>query len=309
MRAQLLFALLILQGSANRLAHDQVLQTAQAEAKEVRDAANQEPQRVREQAAPAASKKHADSLDDAKTKRDADFEKISDEMGHKSSSGLSSVADGASNSSGGFFPLAYGWHGAVVAVGAAKLRDIQGDGRKLGNSALASAGSDAFTIVDIQGDGRCLFRSIMHCAKQLGVIDFFEDVFDSNKPGEQAAADRLRAYVMLELRKRRGEEGVKTALLAEGLSLDEYIQQMFQPHSWGGALEIYMASYVLACPIWVWQPGEDVDANLYAGMFVKTANYGDEFGGEAKAVHIRFSSKRDHYDGLLLDHPERLANL
>jgi len=162
-----------------------------------------------------------------------------------------------------------------------------------------------FSIAEIAGDGRCLFRSIVHCAKQLGVVDFFEDVFDSNRPGEQDAADRLREYVMLELRKRRGEEGVKIALLAEGLSLDQYIQHMSQPHSWGGALEIYMASYVIACPIWVWQPGEDVDANLHAGNLVNTAKYGDEFGGEAKAVHLRFSSKRDHYDGLLFDHQER----
>jgi len=220
-------------------------------------------------------------------------------QGHNSSSGISSASGGSSNSSG-----------AVVAVGAATLRVLAGHQ----DSAFASAGSAgannttslpessgppaSFSVVDITGDGRCLFRSIVHCAKELGLIDFAVGMFDFNKRGEEAAADKLRVAVIAELRERRDEEIVTLSLQGEGLSFDEYIHKMSQPESWGGELEILMASYVLAWPIWVWQPGEAVDA----GKLVFVASYGDEFGGEARAVHLRFSQKSSHYDALLLDH-------
>lgn len=59
-----------------------------------------------------------------------------------------------------------------------------------------------------------------------------------------------------------------------------------------------MVSHILEKPLWVWMPGELVGKSKYASRLVRSASYGDSFGGEEAALHLRYIG--NHYDLLLL---------
>ncbi|KAF9619529.1 hypothetical protein IFM89_007277 [Coptis chinensis] len=134
----------------------------------------------------------------------------------------------------------------------------------------------------IIGDGRCLFRAVA-----LGFrLRNGEEAPDEDFQG--VLADDLRMRVADELVKRRSEPAVMRIEEAEG-SLEDYLDHIRKPRSWGGEPELLMAAHVLRAPISVFQDG-------IIG-YKKLTDYGEEYKEEGKAlIMLYFHRKNNHYD-------------
>ncbi|GAA0148282.1 cysteine protease [Lithospermum erythrorhizon] len=131
----------------------------------------------------------------------------------------------------------------------------------------------------IPGDGRCLFRSIVHgsCLRSGKA--------PPNESLERELADELRAKVVEEFIKRRED----AEWFVEG-DFDRYVEQMRQPHIWGGEPELLMSSHVLQIPITVCMWDRKTDCLKII------AEYGQQYGKD-NPVRILYHGY-GHYDTL-----------
>ncbi|KAK6116589.1 hypothetical protein DH2020_049695 [Rehmannia glutinosa] len=149
----------------------------------------------------------------------------------------------------------------------------------------------------IPGDGRCLFRSVVHGA-----------CLRAGKPSpsesqEKELADELRATVADEFIKRRAD----SEWFVEG-DFDTYVEQMRQPHVWGGEPELLMSSHVLHVSLSHLNEGKYAKDQIFrvpitVHMWDKKKNclkiiaeYGQEYGKE-NPIRVLYHGY-GHYDAL-----------
>ncbi|CAK7327389.1 unnamed protein product [Dovyalis caffra] len=147
--------------------------------------------------------------------------------------------------------------------------------------------------VGIPGDGRCLFRSVVHGAwLRAGKPSPSESL-------EKELADDLRDKCLALLLKRLGsfqqvaDEFIKRRRDTEWFledDFDTYVDQMRQPHVWGGEPELLMSSHVLTMPITVYMREKG------SGSLKIIAEYGHEYGNE-NPVRVLYHGY-GHYDAL-----------
>uniref|UniRef100_A0A7S2LYY4 Ubiquitin thioesterase OTU n=1 Tax=Zooxanthella nutricula TaxID=1333877 RepID=A0A7S2LYY4_9DINO len=144
----------------------------------------------------------------------------------------------------------------------------------------------AFSVRRMAGDGRCMFRAIAAGAK--------------HGADNTHAADDLRANVIRELRKRPDVE----PFLEERFQgrFQAYVASMSRKTTWGGEVELIMASHWLRRPLWVWK----TQSRGQSRGFTRIRAYGEEHGGEDAAIHLLFTVNPydlNHYDLLLARQP------
>ncbi|XP_028551637.1 OTU domain-containing protein At3g57810, partial [Dendrobium catenatum] len=146
---------------------------------------------------------------------------------------------------------------------------------------VIKVGFFGFPYVGIPGDGRCLFRAVTHGAcLRAGKPTPSENL-------QKELADELRNKVADEFIQRRAE----TEWYLEG-DFDGYVNQIRQPHIWGGEPELIMSCHVLQMPITVY-----MRTKCSEGLKV-IAEYGQEYGKE-DPVRVLYHGY-GHYDALQL---------
>ncbi|XP_048318150.1 OVARIAN TUMOR DOMAIN-containing deubiquitinating enzyme 4 isoform X1 [Ziziphus jujuba] len=136
-----------------------------------------------------------------------------------------------------------------------------------------------YSKIWIPGDGRCLFRSVVHGAYQ--------------RAGKPCPSESLQRELADELRAKVADEFIKRRENTEWFLEDDfetYVEQMRQPHIWGGEPELLMSSHVLRMPITVYMQ----DKNS-AGLKI-IAEYGQEYGKD-NPIRVLYNGY-GHYDAL-----------
>ncbi|KAK9127646.1 hypothetical protein Syun_016443 [Stephania yunnanensis] len=138
-----------------------------------------------------------------------------------------------------------------------------------------------YRVSGVLADGRCLFRAVAHGA----CLRNGQEAPDEDRQRE--LADELRAQVVDELVKRRKE--TEWSLEED---FDAYVKNIQEPCTWGGELEILMASHVLKTPISVFM------TNGNAGKFIQISSYGEEYGKAVEGPIQVLFHRYGHYDVL-----------
>ncbi|KAK9153786.1 hypothetical protein Sjap_001266 [Stephania japonica] len=138
-----------------------------------------------------------------------------------------------------------------------------------------------YRVTGVLADGRCLFRAVAHGA----CLRNGQEAPDEDRQRE--LADELRVQVVDELVKRRKE--TEWSLEED---FDAYVKNIQEPCTWGGELEVLMASHVLKTPISVFM------TNGTSGKFIQISSYGEEYGKDDKGPIQVLFHRYGHYDVL-----------